>query len=1218
MAIDGHSASKFKTLSQRQHLYDRPEMYIGSCQPVLRTEWIRDSTHTPIDGSNGAVEDLNSSTVSVDQPEPCLIQREISLPRGAEHIFIELLNNAADHYSFSKSLGVKPGKIIVTMDSTTISISNGGVPMPIELAPETDPEAVPVYVPEKAFGTFLSGTNLNDEELQKTQTINTGKNGIGSKATNTMSTHFQVIVFDAIRKKSYTQVWENNMTIRHPPVIEVYTGKESSVTITYQIDFQRFSINPAEYSPDVINLFARHAMDLAGNIKGPVVFNDVEYNFSFIKDRARLYYGDLVNTAIIHYQWPKGVKATTKATGEQYVKNGTLPLVEMLVMDAPDSGLHVSFVNSILTREGGIHVDSAIKAVVSNIVKTINSTNYEKLKKALRGVEPTALQKRQHSITYQDVVSHLSLFISIRAPVASWTTQTKEYFYSYSDGSQQVSNFPIKLSEKTLRPVYSWNLIARLNAAIAAKQYGKIAKSTAKVKAYVDSEKITDAIQAGKEERSLCTLCLTEGDSGKGYADKYISNIPTLRTYFGVLPLRGKCLNVMNATSKSIEDNAEFRELKKVLGLEDLLPEQRENYYLDDDNFAKLRYGKVLIMADADVDGKHIAGLILLYFHVMYPCLLKRPFLSYYRTPIVRMKLGKNVLKFYNQYDLDEWKKVTPNSHSYKAQYFKGLATSSEVEVIDDYRTTKILDWDMDELASNSIHLAFHKDFSNNRKDWITAYTAAVTPDGTTLPVTKFINEELITFSIDDIGRSLANLMDGFKESNRKIMHASHKKFHIGVIGKKYDKIKVEQLSSYTAEQTDYHHGAVILNDVIVKMAQTYMGSNNIPWFNDRGGFGSRVDAGKDAGQSRYIFTSPTPLVPLILRKEDQPILTHRLSDSGDEIEPVEYYPIIPMVLVNGPNGIGTGWSQDIPNYNPIDIIEWLQNKLRGGNPGDLVPWYPGFTGTINVVNKPNGKQSVETVGKYEQITPNMLRITELPIHMNPTTYKRWLDDLLHKSKYITGADSNCIGDDIDIVVKGFKYPTINNLRLNKSKGIHMVLLTDGKPIHYKSAQEVMETFYEKRLVIYQKRKDYQLEALKWNIEYLKEKMAFLQAVNTEKLVLHKRSRIDILADMRTMGFREELYTKGTLSSLANEDLTEFSISLTNAINDHEQLLNSSIHDLWLADLAMLAHGYELHYGRDGMKIKHNLAKMKGKREDAPKTSRVRSNVKNTGKGKKK
>ena len=142
--------------------------------------------------------------------------------------------------------------------------------------------------------------------------------------------------------------------------------------------------------------------------------------------------------------------------------------------------------------------------------------------------------------------------------------------------------------------------------------------------------------------------------------------------------------------------------------------------------------------------------------------------------------------------------------------------------------------------------------------------------------------------------------------------------------------MKVAQLAGYTAEHSGYHHGEQNLYDTITKMAHSFIGSNNIPLLYRDGQFGSRINGGKDAANARYICTKLDGLTRLIFRQEDD-VLLEQVVDDGDVVEPLFYVPIIPMILVNGCTvGIGTGWSSNIPCYNPIDLItavkEWLDN----------------------------------------------------------------------------------------------------------------------------------------------------------------------------------------------------------------------------------------------------------------------------------------------------
>lgn len=166
-------------------------------------------------------------------------------------------------------------------------------------------------------------------------------------------------------------------------------------------------------------------------------------------------------------------------------------------------------------------------------------------------------------------------------------------------------------------------------------------------------------------------------------------------------------------------------------------------------------------------------------------------------------------------------------------------------------------------------------------------------------------------------------------------------------------------------------------------MAQNFVGSNNINVLDPKGQFGSRAAGGKDAASARYIYTRLMSITPKIFHKDDRYLLKY-LNEEGTSIEPEYYIPVIPMILVNGAEGIGTGWSTFIPCYNPSEIIQALKDKMAGKEFERLTPWYKHYGGQIFH----NDKQFI-CEGKYEHDAENkILRITELPIRKWTREYK--------------------------------------------------------------------------------------------------------------------------------------------------------------------------------------------------------------------------------------
>lgn len=248
--------------------------------------------------------------------------------------------------------------------------------------------------------------------------------------------------------------------------------------------------------------------------------------------------------------------------------------------------------------------------------------------------------------------------------------------------------------------------------------------------------------------------------------------------------------------------------------------------------------------------------------------------------------------------------------------------------------------------------------------------------------VKDFLSGPVRDFSLYDCERSIPSIVDGFKPSQRKVIFGLLKK------GESAGEIKVAQLASHVAAVSSYHHGEASLESTIVGLAQNYSGSNNMNFLSPEGQFGSRLSPEPSAG--RYIFTHFTPEFRKIFKKEDDIILNH-LEDDGMRIEPDFYLPIIPTILVNGSRGMGTGFACNILGYNPADIQKYILNLLKGKKQTvDLVPWYKGYTGTIE---KTEEGQIVFT-GKLTVVNTTTIEITELPIGTYLDDYKEVLNKL--------------------------------------------------------------------------------------------------------------------------------------------------------------------------------------------------------------------------------
>ena len=206
------------------------------------------------------------------------------------------------------------------------------------------------------------------------------------------------------------------------------------------------------------------------------------------------------------------------------------------------------------------------------------------------------------------------------------------------------------------------------------------------------------------------------------------------------------------------------------------------------------------------------------------------------------------------------------------------------------------------------------------------------------------------------------------------------------------------------AEHSAYHHGEVSLQSTIVGLAQNFVGSNNINLLLPNGQFGTRNMGGKDHASARYIFTALSPVTRHLFPEEDDNVLSF-LEEEGQSIEPTHYLPILPLCLVNGADGIGTGWSTSIPQYDPRVLAANLRRMMRGEEPQPMEPWYKGWAGTLVRAEKGftmTGTWSRDVDDKGEETE---LEITDLPVGKWTRDYKTFLEEQLCGVKEGKGED---------------------------------------------------------------------------------------------------------------------------------------------------------------------------------------------------------------------
>jgi DNA topoisomerase-2 len=686
----------------------------------------------------------------------------------------------------------------------------------------------------------------------------------------------------------------------------------------------------------------------------------------------------------------------------------------------------VSFVNGIETTQGGTHV---------SLVRTqkIGPSLMNELPKDLRA----SLTDRKLGKCLYFFINAVVVNPRFETQTKEKLTTPPSHFnYLSSSSSSSARDIPFspdRMKSKAKACIAKVDVSTKVRKAVEKTLQTEEKQASGRKKSMVRHPKLQDAQNAGRGAKAFeCTLFLTEGDSAAAFARSGIDLLGT--AYYGIFPLVGKVNNVRadNIQPKHVPKHEVINSIVEILGLDfsrryDTLEARRS-----------LRYGRVLIMCDQDADGSHIKGLILNFFNWFWPSLFKPVtnssssyFLYQFITPYVKAKKKKkkqprtrqksllstndgidenkkededededehqddqdneknedtiesmhasrDELWFYSEPEYEEWRsaRVTEGTmEQYAVKYYKGLGTSSDEEAreyFEHYNDYIIPFLYHGQSSDDALSMVFGKLNASKRREWLQRYVPGtyMTYHRAGMSIDSFVDTELVLFSWYDNERSIPSLVDGLKPSQRKILYGAVQK---GLGTAKSKELKVAQLSHMVAQATAYHHGEKSLNGTIISMAQEFVGSNNVPLFVPDGQFGTRHKGGEDKSDARYVFTYFQSYARTLFPSRDDSLVP-REYEEDTPIEPKYYVPIIPTLLCNGCNGLGTGYRSDVPSFSPLQLIDLLLDRL-GKNPNvtststrlleftpsdfeSVCPWYAGFQGTIVPKNVPRSKSS--------------------------------------------------------------------------------------------------------------------------------------------------------------------------------------------------------------------------------------------------------------------
>lgn len=1102
-----------KRLNPFQHALQRPDTYIGSIKTVNLETYILDG----------------EGNVQI---------KKVKWNAGLFNIIREIGSNCIDNKWRSIADGYDMKSIRVEWDSSTQTLSfwNDGKHIPVEKQTYSYEDyrkgnviKEVMYPAEVFFGEMLAGTNFEDDEERKTS----GRNGMGSKCTNVFSTRFEVEHTDPDAGKKFLQVYTDNAKERSDPKVTSFKAKNGWTKITFSPDFDRFGYDIAQHNDDFVGLLGMYILEIAAMTALPVHLiidgESKKYHLKTFDKYARMFYPDTKTHKMDSIKLPNGDECVVV---ESHID------IRMDIPDMLEDTRHLAFVNGLKTKDGGVHVDAWRDAIFPSFVRTYNSRN-------VRGAQLVKTSAKE-------VYPYLTMFIRTEMDKPSFDTQTKdrlngpEYNIFPEGKTKAIREARDEIKSKidnAVKKMMKWNFVSLLEEKLTAKSdRGKPKKSGRRVNL---GSKAQEANLAGKKPEK-CTLYITEGLSAKTMAISGISSLTKGQDFNGAFAVQGKFINVANASSNEIASNEESNMLKEMLNL------RLGVDYSKDENWKTLRYHKVMLMTDADDDGIHIRGLLINYFYTLWPQLYERNFVGSFSTAVAKVSLQgkKESMLFYSNPEYKQWYEET--GHKLKiseVKYLKGLGSIHPDDVSGYFSNPKAVRYFAEGDEDQYMDLGFNDEKSDWRKEWLLRdMKPAVNTDEDSeddfeepefvydgdLGISTFVDNQLVIYHRMALRRALPNYMDGFKESQRKAFYA--------IRYRNYKKtMDLEKVMGAVKEITGYHHGGASLLGTIRNMAVSYPGSNNIALLQSDGGFGSRLEGGKDAAAARYIATALEDIAKLIFPSDDD-VLLENVFEDNEKAEYKFFVPVICMLLVNGSDGIASGFSTNIPNYNPEDIVRWTRAWLDGTHRDEpkLVPWYRGITGPITLEKSTKSSKKFDrwrSKGVLFECEPGCgtnvggvkckgekgwWHITDLPVGKWTQSMKEHLEYLMScsppKGKNWKKLENKCItdfreyntNDLVHFMIKPTKSrdgndwepdmdDTLKCMQATKTLKNMVAIDENNYPTRFSKPEDILKVWCPRRLTYYDRRRDYLLKLAHHNLDRALNRYKYVKAVGVDK-----------------------------------------------------------------------------------------------------------------------
>jgi DNA topoisomerase-2 len=1057
--------------------------------------------------------------ISYDGDGPTIETVKITVPPGFLNIVDEVVCNSQDHQK--RDVGVTKIALDVNAETGEITVHNNGKrTVPTSLFEDTDKT-----VAEVVFGTPLSGSNFSGANRS-----GIGKNGIGVKVANIYSKVFQIELQDPANKTHYRQTWRDNMSVCERPIATKTTLKTAETTVKFVPDYERFQIS-LPLDPNLVAVLRGRAFDV--NVTMPskvnVLFNGTQVPTCSIPIYANMLGGTVLCHDKVEGTLPGGEKGGDKGEGKSGKpgrEKGSTGMEICVVVDAPTTR-HSSFVNG-----------RRCKGKILDLVFTqLSDVLSKKFPKATR---MNSLVKDYLSVVVSATVVNPDFESQCKAML---TTPVSKLGFSWSPGPTLVK----KICDSSFRGVVEASIANKTD-----KESHKAIKSKKNV-----SCKYQKPLKLGKKQ---CDLFICEGNSAQQMVVSGFRKIG--RDYNGVYPLKGKVLNTQDLTIDAALKNTELLDIIHILGID-----PRVEYTAE--SVKKLPFKSVIILCDQDHDGFHITGLVTVFFKKFFPSILKHNpcFLRRFVTPIVKARDPKTkvVESFFSLQAFEEWNR---GRGATDCQYYKGLGTSSDKEAIAYFS----------DMSKHSAHFRFvntecdallrtwfSSDASDERKRMIREidHDLCIDYDTPIISVSDFCNKELVHWSYANVSRTIPGI-DGLKPGQRKVMYTLFQ-------DKRTKTYKVVELAASVIGVAKFHHGEASLQESIAHMIQDYIGTNQVALLSRLSQSGSRDDPPSEHAAPRYTNTRLAEIARYLMVPDDDDVLD-RVHDEGVTVEPACYATTIPLTLVNGCHGVGTGFSTDVPEYGLEDVVRRCVSFAKNGHIDDFEPLTPkphDFVGTVVQVSP----TEFQYHGIAEVTDPRTVTIRELPPQMWTNKCKEKLEALKNVKEvnvHSTGITAHLTVhvDDPSNTEACFQQVRKLIVKTVRTTNMH-VFDAAGVLIKYSTPEEVFLDHARFKLATCERRRASQIVKLQSKIDLSRAKHEYIRLILSGSIVVLNAKRASLLQKIDEHGL------KPFQTNLLHMPLTSVTWEESEALKREVEDLEAELHrvqsqtpnDLWLRDL---------------------------------------------------